>query len=872
MARHLSIFLIAALLTIGLARPAVHAQDAIGYTSIDTTPPGLRVVLLIDDSGTMQDGIYPAGGATLNSASTAGELPQGDRKRDTTDPNAHRWALARRLIDTLHADQNATHAVAVYSFADEVRRVSGSDSANPFVTLGVGASEADYTTLVTSAVSDYRVEPGKVLLAIETARDALRRVASSGSTATDTLKPLVLLIADDVPLESYGTSPWQQLPENTPWDNVFTPRVTETIRELKEETLSYRGTFCPSSEALFAVMALGAATWISSDGIIAGAGLGNYWDSQVSLDSSGTPMLAKLDPSFQDDTQMRAGMRAALDRFLQGVRCYDGVTPPAKLIDGTNHFTWDNADVFSSVRIIVEGLDGANVTVQTPGGATVSSATPGVRLLRRDGHQVWSLDGAALASDWTGTWTVMVGTTDSMRVVVQRDWRLSGITAQMRAPFNAEIGLQDMIFDFTIDGLPLADSEFLSLDLAIAGGTPEIRPLSLSPVPGERGAYFTTIEREDAATLELVPRVTLRQRMSGSNPPYAVDAPLELTLGTGLFEFTRSEIVARLNEPVDDTIITCPDGIYPAKVTVDQPGLAGVSPQNIGASTQVEIIARSLESGDVVVGALSFNPLIDSGGAFTGTITCSLLTVGEVELFARASTAGGASKDSAPRQISYPQPTATPSPTPIPTATFAPTATVVPPTPVPTSTPREPSPVDGAVTFATNPLVLVPVVVGAALLSLPLAWRGLLNALPLRAVIVQQTDPSGARQTRPLVAGTASWLPWRRRAVWSVRMRSAARRGVQPGTSVATAMFQDGDPPPAQGGAMTDTPIFEITIDADDAMRLLARVDLVVNGVRALRSGEVVEMGSAALTLESASGWQFKVIDQRAQARTRKGR
>lgn len=828
-----------------------HAQ-AITYEPTPTSPPGVRLILLIDDSSTMQDGRNPtSGNPTLNSAATSNpSLVTPDRRR-TTDPNALRWQVARRLIDTLQADAATTHYVAVYSFADDVRRKSGTE-ADPFVQLGGQADATNYNALIAAAVPDHRFNPGQTLEALQAAQVALAQTANQAGTTQSSLVPAVLLITDDVPIDTFGDSPWQSI---TAWGRV-TESVTSTVAQLKS-SMAYNGSFCPQADGtMFAVIALGAATWVNADGSVPGPGQGNYFDALVSRNQNGEPLLTMLDPDFRDEGAMLAGMREAADRLLRDLRCVESELLTGGIPDaGFTRFSFENSVVFSQARLIIESAENAPITITPPNGVPIAAGAEGARRLNSpDVREVWSVQRGATTDNWAGPWVVEVATSGAVRVALQRDWSLSGITIEPQPPFGAEVGTHELQFKIDVDGVPLTDVNVLLPELAIVEtGRSEVVPL----VPGDLpGVFLATLVRNAPTNLDFTPQITVQRQVRGSTL-FSTGRPLSFPDAAGGFVFTGSALVARLNVPDEGTVITCPDGTFASIVEVEQPGGSSLSAENIGASTQVDIIARLADGAEQTVGALSYNPLIGAEGQFSGEIDCALLQPDStLTLFARARTAGGEIVDSSPRSVQYPRPTATPTPTS--TATPPPTPLV----PTATPAPAEPNPGEAVADVFLTPWFAGVSAVALAALLIPFTYRSLVASLPFRDVIVQHKSPDGRRLTYPLTSGLSSWAFWRRSVpLWGETTAPAASSRRGGGTHIFEGDAQA--EPAAAATVVRKSRIVDVLVAENGTLQVRAHVDLIVNDFRTIRPGESAAFTEQALVLRTMQGWTYKLIDRR---------
>lgn len=417
----------------------LHAQDD---APINTTPPRLLLTVILDEGGSMQN----SSGNSANSNFVTGKI-YNTMAHTTSDPNAVRRDAVVQLLDILHSDYQQ-HRFAVMTFDRDTANWITGDLANPYVT--VGGSQRD-EAIYTETKNRIETAPSGLFSsdtanALSTALQSLQ--IETSQPGAENLKPVVLLITDDVPMDLNG----QPFPVNTVWGDVLSENVwRDHITTDYEPQLAaikalndYEGAYCaqPDGGGTMAVIGLTTANWVTRDGQISppnsntlqaaddgylaldGEGLffsdlaiENNW-----LNPNGKPLYYPVDPLFQDF--QLTDFHRQINRFVADVRCTP-LQPPANVDERTGEVTFTLSNSFTNVRFFIERPnDNQPFTLVNAAGEAVPLETSPIRAISyREGRRwLLTLDRNDWPeASWNGDWSFSAGGTEVGDVFLQAE-------------------------------------------------------------------------------------------------------------------------------------------------------------------------------------------------------------------------------------------------------------------------------------------------------------------------------------------------------------------------------------------------------------------------------------------------------------------
>lgn len=762
---------IISLLFMALVLLPAHAQTATDLESdaiSAATPPGLLLVIMVDDSSTMND--------NLSSIETA----RFGSTRNGTDNSMLRWQNVGRIVTQLHADTQTTHQVGVLSFDNSFRGWYSGTSDAPFVELGAQGNDNAYNGLMTRINrADAGTLPGDTVTAMTEVNNALQRWAQSFGRNSN-LKPVILLITDDVPIEAWSESPWQLAsPWRTGVDPLFKQQVTEFTR-----IVNYQGTYCRhnNGSGILYTMALGAANWVNADGSINQSGSGNYFQ-QIALQNNftslqtGEPLVSVIDAQMATGTTLPAfDFETAFDNFLQEVRC----------LETTEQRNITLSPFVSSMTIVFQQGADRNISLTPPDDRPVNSTNDviftdaGVRIVAPRGerapYQVWSFDRddwVASGRTWSGEWQTDVQT----RVLRSITEDATELNWQVVGDFNDE--LPQLTIQLLKDGRALRFSPYIQSVSAVLENqqnpadaqTYEFNQLDDGtyqlPIPIESGIF--TIE----------PYITMGQAVIGTDisAGTVVRLPDVAANRNDVLRIARTTIEPQLvvQDPPLNTSLNpncSAEGVIDFNVDIGF-GLDDPDPdllERLYSYVRVEVYhsfdGQDAPAPDATPIAVLAGNLQES--AFTAREPCAILD-------ARARDAGTDDPQAVSTQqvfeyrpvsnvdIDLPLPVTavfdyqTPTPTPMPTVTPQPSPTRSIPTPPAVN------PVSEVGDVLTSPPGSVLFTIGGVLVAILLILSGVNNyarLLPLRAVSIDRKDTDGDfGNLQAIVTGFRRYLP-----------------------------------------------------------------------------------------------------------------
>jgi hypothetical protein len=780
--RRLLLLLIALMLIVGITGLWVIAQGA-----DDNALPPLLLVILLDDSGTMNPGVEN------NSLTATGKLTN---RRIPTDPGNLRSEAVISLIRQLQTDPRQTHQVAVLSFAvtgETPKWLSGNlDDTNPdyFVEVGAESDTAQIDAMIERLRTprSYTTGPGNTVKAFQDTLLPVLRTRLENSTGN--YKPVTLLITDDVPIDAFAGSPWRDVRD--PWLDYVRP-FEESLQTLANAPL-YNG-YCASPAVdnvnptgmSWVTFALGAANWVNSDATLRTldevesdfAAENEYFFSlsrrlnAFRFSDPTRPLLYRIDPLFSeaDAAGVREGLQHATVELLSELRCAWDV-PVSASSQGLSRidYTLDVSPLYRQLHFIADVSGGVTIP-QVMAGGTPVPFTPLEAADWKNGEKrlVWSIDQSQV-ENWAGKWLVQftADATTPVDLYISAEVDLSGITAEVLTETEGLRPNENTEFSFQLlkDGKPLADSTVISrITGAIEGDgtliefTPDNSRYT-GVIPGSKTVRGGDYRLNLTLHLNQQPGVPLKESIplpvTGSG-----DGKATLSYSTG-FSFGIPEPASGNRWETD-----CLDGSQSISLPFAM-GAADVQAESIGSYARVEVyypppdpeVEQTITATPFTV--LSYDTTLPPPGQtpvsrFVGEIDCSqLLMSGSAQkVVVRAIFPGGEVKTN---EILFEfNPTYTPTFTPLPPVTATPTFT-----PTMTHTPLPPlrTPMDDLVESVSTPLVSMGIAGLAGLVGLGGVWWvtgwAINRLLPLRLTWLETPDEGEMRHKAPV-------LPWWRR-------------------------------------------------------------------------------------------------------------
>lgn len=694
--------LLASLLTMSLTSPT-NAQDA-------PTPPGLLMIIMIDDSST-NDPKPNAGGR--NNTLTAGLVNPNLLKRIDTDRNNYRTEAAIDVIRLLQSDPITTHQVAVLRFANvsvDQAWLGGNaqDPAQRLTPIGGGSSpnaESLITAVRTRNLNNITVGPGQLDEAMVEVRDFLQ---NSAYAAHQGLKPVILLITDDVPIDgAISNSPFGN---SSSWQTNLA-KFQDPLRELTNPTgyqpyPTDRPCALPSGGATFAVFAMGAANWVNRDGTTdktpdtVDANISTeYYPALVSsvggldtLDGGVAPLAYRIDPTFADETgnTLRDGLQDAVLRLHRAVRCATpiDVQPTPNPPPDQRGFSFSISAFYQTTRLTLTTPSGSGITFRNPAGETVQLAeiaalTYGDELRRHyrllDTDAAWSV----------GEWSITITGANTADLYAEADISLAGTDSSISGELT---GLKprtrnNYLISVSKNGQPVISDPLLADPALSVTLFQSNRPSQELAVTHLETGYEVVIEEtmaESSGDYTLRPTLNLKTR-DGTLLTSAVAA---LTFPDVALNYD-SGFTMEIGSSLDRTIWDCDDGDNTQNFSViTKQSSEGGNPESLGSFTQVDVYypMPDLTLEPTPLAGLRWRyekESLEGAIEFDTAIPCNSLNPGPNQSMLVVARFPNNSIATAQVNFSLPIPTAKPAETLPPTLTPMPTPTPTPPRPAP---------------------------------------------------------------------------------------------------------------------------------------------------------------------------------------------
>jgi hypothetical protein len=743
-----------------------------------TSAPGLLLIVVLDDSSTMSTE------GRLNSAQTQSMCFEC---RDLSDPDNLRWDEVRRMVDLLNSDQRRTHQVGVLSFDGVARGWLTGDSGQEIITVGANSDQSAYAGFVQNMLTHETGEaPGNTLLALQEVESVLntwaRRNPDSG------LKPVVVLLTDDVPVEQFASSAWATfLPGPNVWQ-TYRDEFVEAAVSLRDNTVSYNSEFCRTGAGvpMIASFAIGTATWVNYDGSIpnenarlATPAQGNFFEQFATnlgmFRPDGTPYVERIDPELADVELLRLDLRNATNALYSYLRCTQQRDLPST-IDGQRELqTAQISALMPQFRLIIDRSTSHNVVVIPPGDAAplASADFDGVQRYTGRNYEIWSFGRDALLADaawqsagyaWAGDWRIEVAGANAAAssVVLDAEFELGTISWRFDGPNNLSPNIAgtvnfSLLFSDANTGTErvFTDSTVIGrVDASLQRRNADVQTVSVNANGGRYEARIAAQQIQQVGTYELQPLITI-------NPQITQLLGLEDRATFALSPAADVEVVdslqINLREPSEnlrnDFTSTCLNnaGFVPFEVSLQRASGSSandaITEENLNQSASITVYYQQQQAAATQpdphrLATLGWN-LLD---LFVGEVDCrDLPPVANPEAGALQLEVSISQSERYQRSVSYTyQPTPMPTPTPEP----PPTPTPIPPaaTPVPDV---ETLPLAVGTWLANpdnEPIMLM--ALGAVLLVVAfVGWRSYVQQqLPLRGVELAIYDRDGLQQ------------------------------------------------------------------------------------------------------------------------------
>ncbi len=714
-----------------------------------TTPPKLLLMILLDD------------GWSMNRYGVPGIYDRG------VDPRNVRWQAVSRIIDVLATDQLSTHKVAVLSFTSKNNQVWLTDDAagSHFISLGGGADSKNYQALQVKL--NARTTSGAAAdtqAALKSMNDELSKQIQDKNGGITGYKPVILLVAGDVPMVNRVNSPW-----GTPaWSNDR-KQFENTLKALVGHA-NYSGDFCKHADGAMVVttFAMGAANWIDGQGKRIDAGAVGKTDSYYQalardykwLGYDGQPLVYRIDPRFEGGATLQDALFADADDFLRQMRCTwtDTLAGSSQQSDLQVDFTLPVSALYSQVRLTLDKGDSTGTVTIAPAGSTTAyqlDKLPGAVLETGKTWQVLSIRRDQFSADqWAGPWKVSILGSGAKSVRIHLDseldlgklsWKLADNAATLTFSADRPIVLSVNLLQ---NQRVISDSYVLEKveGLLQEGGT-TITTIPLSSPVGPGRPYTANIQPgkvTTAGTYSFTIIATLKKAFSDHLP-----VSTQLNLGTQPLPFrTSSEI--QVQKPGNGNTWRCDKGVEPFEVSLPPNKGSQIDPDSFGTFAQIELYYPPLTPNPMIT-PTPFARLKWSATetTFVGEVPCARLQPGDAQTIQIRAQIPGSPPP--PKELFFNfQPTNTPTPIP-PTSTPLPVVTPPPPPP--------PNYLQLLIEALTRPPLswaIVGLILGFVGYHLYRRVRRIRQLVPLSRVFVQRGDGV----SEPVLDGWPRYLPF----------------------------------------------------------------------------------------------------------------
>ena len=752
----------------------IHAQETL-------TPPGLMLVILLDDSLTNTGDTN-----TLSYYSRGGNL-----SRRATDPNNYRADAAIDLLTHLQSDLTAFHQVAVLRFANndsDMKWLSEQSAGQKFVTVGGVGNSDGYNQLVTAITGRLPIgtgRPGQLDNAIVAAQEVI--TLQYDQNRDTPLKPVVLLIADDVPIDdAIENSPINDVGEQletaqNAWRAklpLFEDPLSELVNLPSDGFRPYTGACAAQAGGVtFAVFAMGAANWFDADGTL--ADFDTVQESQAteyfpalaarltSLDGlDGSPLAYPIDPKFADadSVQLRADLQSAVSRLHRALRCATPVTIERETNTPANQteFNFRLSAFYQQVRVTVTiPSSGSSVTFTRPDGTVADDLQKFAVSYGETRREIYTLTRPTdvdSAPKWSeGVWKVNISEIETATVTAEADLNLDGLDYTEVGDFTDLTPGRSEDYRLTLekDGVTLRnDPLVMGLNVSLRASNGNTTPLELAL---ENGDYQWTVVGDKAPSsgtyyvefgLDLTPRDgTL---LTSTNAKRSLrQLPLEYVTG---FEISQ-------DDPRTGATWACDDGKYSQELSViTRQASTGSNPDSLGSFTRVEMYYPlpdfSQSPSPTPMAILSWKPDLDDNDdsiRFSELIDCNLFQTGGDQNLLVIARFPGAEGTPVALDLGFSLVTFTPSLTPTLVPSLTPTSALT-PTPTPTPQPSGAQPMRDITTSVLSPPMIYILIASLATLGIPATLRQFrtifVENLPLLSVEILPPD---ATQTEPIL-------------------------------------------------------------------------------------------------------------------------
>jgi hypothetical protein len=705
------VILVSLLLVIGLQATRGQAPTP---SEVDTAAPGLLFVILLDDSSTMS-----LEGAR-NSLETALQVPGSTR--DLTDPEFIRSRAAVDLIKQLASDPAQTHTVAVMSYARQAEDpvwLSAQPDVPDNVFLTVGGDSATPDELYSRLLSKrfYPQGPGDTISAIQKeVRDRISEEIDRLNTEGVRRKPVILLITDDVPMQTWDQGPFVA-PENPTWQAYSENLITE-LRPLADAN-AYEG-YCATADAggedntiglTFVTFAMGAANWVNTNGSISESGDGDYFQNvaralgSTFLSNLENPFVVRIDPLFEDDGRSRLenDLRDATRGLVAELRCQWRLVPQQiETLSDESRYSIEVSSLFKSITLMVDVPltvgDGPIAIVLSDQNTLTQQPIVNDWLLQR--RYIWTIERDAINEVWAGEWEIRIpGGQSSVSASAVLD--LNGLAVDIDSDTDnlSPTSNLNLLFALRKDNQPLSDDLVLGNLTAQLSGTSD-QEVVLNPQGDGIFVSNLTLTRSGPYNTSVI--VALNQQAGIPLPASIRLAGPPLTVGAG-FQLGDTN-------PVDGASWLCdPESLQQTFSVEFSLGRDDRDRESVLSYTQMNLYYPVPAPGSSATPFATLQPVIQAGAPnesrFQGQFNCRQLALSDGQQMSIEAVFPGDIRVTRVVNFNY-SPTLTPVPA---TATSTPRITT---TPLPTVTPAPnwANPVSDLVSPANLPVVLMIVI------------------------------------------------------------------------------------------------------------------------------------------------------------------
>lgn len=400
---------------------------------ISTAPPSLVMVIIVDETMTMNNG--SCGGGSCTGGNSIDQLAlRGSRSdRPGSDHDKRRHEAVRRLIDLLHADREVNHQVAILRMdyaADPTDWVTNDGAGGAaFVSVGHNADVQAVNELRTTRIDSINTETsgrgadasGAIRLAVGALDSQLQNHGNEAGR-----KPVILWITDDVPLNG-GTAanvpyPGSSYTNLSGWleaiNNMTAAFDTNAIQPFNSRSQCRHN----NGRLVTAVFSMGAGNWIDSLGSLVtptdtdGSStyelneVGNFYEDFARRNGwigiNGRPLVWAIDPQFEGSATLSRDFGTAISELVSELRCTISEVPDEIGTQSDQQvFQVEVSNAYRQVRITANSNSPVRVNHLAAGTNEATTLTPDI--IAGDGYSINLFNRRDNAgTQWAGTWEI----------------------------------------------------------------------------------------------------------------------------------------------------------------------------------------------------------------------------------------------------------------------------------------------------------------------------------------------------------------------------------------------------------------------------------------------------------------------------------